>query len=1345
MKKRNLFLILTLGFFGVINTNAQSWTQQGSDIDGEAAGDYSGVSVSLSSDGSTVAIGAWLNDGNGSYAGHVRIYKNISGTWTQQGSDIDGEAAGDQSGGSVSLSSDGSTVAIGAYRNDGNGTNAGHVRIYKNISGTWTQQGSDIDGEAAYDQSGYSVSLSSDGSTVAIGASYNDGNGTNAGHVRIYKNISGTWTQQGSDIDGEAAGDLSGGSVSLSSDGSTVAIGAYANDGNGTNAGHVRIYKNISGTWTQQGSDIDGEAAGDYSGGSVSQSSDGSTVAIGAYRNDGNGTNAGHVRIYKNISGTWTQQGSDIDGEAADDNSGLSVSLSSDGSTVAIGAYGNDGNGSNAGHVRIYKDSSGTWTQQGSDIDGEAASDQSGYSVSLSSDGSTVAIGAYGNDGNGSNAGHLSVYSLCITTYSKDTITSCVPYTWTDGITYTSSNNTATDTFVNAAGCDSIVTLSLTIDIIRPTVVTQNLTVSLDASGVGSVTATQVDNGSTDNCTIITRTLSKSSFDCSEVGLNTIYLIVTDVNGNVDSASAVITVQDVIKPTVVTQNVTVSLDASGSGSITVADVDNGSTDNCTIATRTLSKSSFDCSEVGSNTIYLIVTDVNGNVDSASAVITVQDVIKPTVVTQNVTVSLDASGAGSVTATQVDKGSTDNCTIATRTLSQSSFDCSEVGSNTIYLIVTDVNGNVDSASAVITVQDVIKPTVVTQNVTVSLDASGSGSITVADVDNGSTDNCTIATRTLSQSSFDCSEVGANTVYLIVTDVNGNVDSAIAVITVQDVIKPTVVTQNVTVSVDASGVGSVTATQVDNGSTDNCTIATRALSKSSFDCSELGTNTIWLRVTDVNGNVDSASAVITVKDTVITQNLTVSLDASGSVSVTATQLDKGSTDNCTISTRTLSKSSFDCSEVGSNTIYLIVTDVNGNVDSASAVITVQDTIKPTVVTQNGTVSLDASGSGSITVADVDNGSTDNCTIATRTLSQSSFDCSEVGSNTIYLIVTDVSGNVDSASAVITVQDTIRPTIVTQNLTVSLDASGSGSITVADVDNGSTDNCTIATRTLSKSSFDCSEVGANTVYLIVTDVNGNVDSASAVITVQDVIRPTVLTQAVTVSLDASGSGSITVADVDNGSTDNCTIATRTLSKSSFDCSEVGSNTIYLIVTDVNGNVDSASAVITVQDVIKPTVVTQNVTVSLDASGAGSVTATQVDKGSTDNCTIATRTLSQSSFDCSEVGSNTIYLIVTDVNGNVDSASAVITVQDVIKPTVVTQNVTVSLDASGSGSITVADVDNGSTDNCTIATRTLSQSSFDCSEVGANTVYLIVTDVNGNVDSASAVITVQDVINQR
>ena len=184
--------------------------------------------------------------------GELQVYNGtswtnfIGGTRTssvraQIGSDIDGEAASDQSGYSVSLSSDGSIVAIGAYLNDGNGSNAGHVRVYENVSGTWTQVGSDIDGEAGVDFSGWSVSLSSDGSILAIGAPYNAGNGASSGHVRVYENVSGTWTKVGSDIDGEAASDQSGYSVSLSSDGSIVAIGAINNDGNGGNAGHVRV------------------------------------------------------------------------------------------------------------------------------------------------------------------------------------------------------------------------------------------------------------------------------------------------------------------------------------------------------------------------------------------------------------------------------------------------------------------------------------------------------------------------------------------------------------------------------------------------------------------------------------------------------------------------------------------------------------------------------------------------------------------------------------------------------------------------------------------------------------------------------------------------------------------------------------------------------------------------------------------------------------------------------------------------------------------------------------------------------------------------------------------------
>jgi type IX secretion system substrate protein len=404
-----LFIAIAFLFFST-SLIGQTWNQQGADIEGEAAGDFSGHSVSLSADGLIAAIGAPSNAGNGTRAGHVRVYKLISGTWVQQGADIEGEAAGDFSGQSVSLSADGSIVAIGANINAGNGARAGHVRVYKLISGVWTQQGTDIDGEAAGDFSGWSVSLSADGSIVAIGATFNAGNGLAAGHVRVFKLISGVWIQQGADIDGEAADGRSGFSVSLSADGSIVAIGAPNNNGNGVFAGHVRVFKLISGVWTQQGADIDGEAAGDRSGESVSLSADGSTVAIGAPMNAGNGSEAGHVRVYKLISGAWTQQGGDIDGEAAGDRSGESVSLSADGSTVAIGASSNAGNGKDAGHVRVYKLISGVWIQQGADIEGEAAGDFSGQSVSLSADGSIVAIGAASNDGNGANAGHVRVF-----------------------------------------------------------------------------------------------------------------------------------------------------------------------------------------------------------------------------------------------------------------------------------------------------------------------------------------------------------------------------------------------------------------------------------------------------------------------------------------------------------------------------------------------------------------------------------------------------------------------------------------------------------------------------------------------------------------------------------------------------------------------------------------------------------------------------------------------------------------------------------------------------------------------------------------------------------------------
>ena len=111
---------------------SQYWQQQGQDIDSEAAGDQFGISVSVNATGDRVAIGANGNNGNSGilndYRGHVRIYKWNGSSWTQQGQDIDGEAAGDQSGYSVSMNAAGDRVAIGAHGNDANGTKLGERR-----------------------------------------------------------------------------------------------------------------------------------------------------------------------------------------------------------------------------------------------------------------------------------------------------------------------------------------------------------------------------------------------------------------------------------------------------------------------------------------------------------------------------------------------------------------------------------------------------------------------------------------------------------------------------------------------------------------------------------------------------------------------------------------------------------------------------------------------------------------------------------------------------------------------------------------------------------------------------------------------------------------------------------------------------------------------------------------------------------------------------------------------------------------------------------------------------------------------------------------------------------------
>jgi len=426
--RRGIALVLGLGYALSVASGAVAegtWSQKGSFILGDSAGDNFGISLSLDSDGDTVAIGAWKDTGTGLDAGHVRIFEYSSGTWSLLGTALEGEAASDYFGSAVSISDAGTRVAVGAPYNDvaGAGVDAGHVQVWEVSGGSWTQMGVSIDGENAGEQSGFSLALSGDGTTVAIGSPYRDGaSSTDTGNVRVFtwNSGAGLWARKGTlDLEGEADQDRLGYAVAINTAGTIVAAGARQNDGTGVDAGHVRTYQWNTGTseWDQWGSDINGEAAGDYFGSAVSLSSAGTTLAVGAPRNSVglSATNAGHFRVFAwdNASGDWAQQGIDTDG-AVGEKLGTSLELSSSGTRVLAGAPDNGSGGSSAGAARLYEYSAGVWSAVATDYLG-GAGDEAGTSVSLSGDGTTASIGYPFNDDGGADAGGARIFTYSVT------------------------------------------------------------------------------------------------------------------------------------------------------------------------------------------------------------------------------------------------------------------------------------------------------------------------------------------------------------------------------------------------------------------------------------------------------------------------------------------------------------------------------------------------------------------------------------------------------------------------------------------------------------------------------------------------------------------------------------------------------------------------------------------------------------------------------------------------------------------------------------------------------------------------------------------------------------------
>lgn len=730
--------------------------------------------------------------------------------------------------------------------------------------------------------------------------------------------------------------------------------------------------------------------------------------------------------------------------------------------------------------------------------------------------------------------------------------------------------------------------------------------VTLDGSGNATINAEDLLYSVTVECggyTVLAGNplAATVSFSCTDTGLNTVPVQVTNDGGAISTCSAIV---NVIGggggggPFLCPGDITNDNDLGICGAVVTYTVDSpsGCSGGSGIVTQTVGLPSGSTFPVGTTTNTFEFDDGINPVQTCSFDVTIEDTEFPIAnCATSFTVQLDANGMASITAADVDNGSTDNCSVASTSIDITDFTCADIGDNNVILTVTDVNGNSSMCTTVVTVEDNVAPTAVCQNITVQLDASGNVSIAAGDIDGGSNDACGIDTVAIDITDLTCADIGPNNVTLTVTDVNGNISTCVAVVTVEDDFPPTITCPaNITANTDA-GMCSAAVSFPMAVASDNCSATvSQTGGLSSGSDFPVGVSTIEFTATDGGGNTTVCSFTITVTDnelpTMVCQNITIQLDDFGDASITAADIDGGSTDNCGISSVSVSPSNFDCSDVGENPVVLTVIDIHGNSNTCTAIVTVEDITPPVAVCQNIIVELDpVTGTVTISGADVDGGSTDACGIDTYSLDIDTFDCSNIGDNSVVLTVIDVNGNVSTCTAIVTVVDNAGPILVCQDFTLELGPDGTAMLDPNDVIASNSDNCGIGTVAVDINEFRCADIGTPvTVQVFASDVNGNLSTCTALVTVVDLLAP-VITCPADQTIDP-GPGNLFYIVPDYFATgeaaaiDNCTnpVTLTTQNPAAGTALSDGVYTITLTAEDEYGNTSTCIFQLTIESVL-------------------------------------------------------------------------------------------------------------------------------------------------------------------
>ncbi|UCH24555.1 MAG: hypothetical protein JSV66_11420 [Trueperaceae bacterium] len=385
-----------------------SWTERAKVAAADAGtNDRFGFSVSI--DGDTAVVGAYLDDDAGLFSGSAYVFVRDGTTWIQQAKLTAADAAvGDQFGYAVALSGD--TVLVGSRLDDGALSNSGSAYIFVRNGEMWTQQAKLTASDENIDSEfGNAVSLSGD--IAVVGAYLDDQHcpavpDCDSGSAYVFERTGVSWQQQVKLIPSDSgAGDRFGTSVVVS--GETVVVGARLDDDAGSNSGSAYVFVREAGIWSQQAKLTAADAAaGSEFGYAVGL--DGDTVVIGSRLDDRRGSHAGSAYVFVRSGTHWSQQAKLTAADAAvGDEFGAAVAIDED--RVVIGAPLDDDGGLNAGAAYLFVRSGDSWSELVKLTAGDASGGER-FGTTVATSGSSVLIGAHLDDDGGSNTGSIYLF-----------------------------------------------------------------------------------------------------------------------------------------------------------------------------------------------------------------------------------------------------------------------------------------------------------------------------------------------------------------------------------------------------------------------------------------------------------------------------------------------------------------------------------------------------------------------------------------------------------------------------------------------------------------------------------------------------------------------------------------------------------------------------------------------------------------------------------------------------------------------------------------------------------------------------------------------------------------------